>query len=563
MHFRPFSYWGRTLLAGCATLLGASVVLGQSSSAATAATADQSTSRIDVFTGYSYIAPHGTVVTPEAGGTNTPLDYSAINYGAIGSFAYYFNRYVGGQVEYANHPNGMNDGAQTLQGGIIFRYPTEGMAVFVHALGGGVRLGGPNISGPGQQPKHIYTWGPALTAGVGLDYDLPFGGHRIAWRIFQGDYEYWHADFGYQEQIGGRANVSAVRLSTGLLFHFGSIAPPPPVQYACTITPSSVFPGEQVTVTGTATNLNPKKTPAYSWSGQGLTVGGTSPTSTIDTGGLQPGSYTVTGTATDPKEKKNNTASCNGSFTVKQPHPPTASCSASPDSVKAGDPSTVTVSASSPDNFPLTYAWSSTAGHLSGTGASATLDTNGAAQGSPITATATVTDSRGLSTTCNATVNILPPPPPVTVNEVSEVGECKFMDPKRPWRVDNTCKAILDDVAMRIQRESNGKFVIVGYTDEEETAKVTQLGAQRAVNMKYYLVHGEGGSQIDASRIEVRTGSTVKEKGAKVYFVPSGATFSEESVVVDESQVKGYPRNAPAPRKVHHKASSNQTPPSQ
>jgi hypothetical protein len=221
------------------------------------------------------------------------------------------------------------------------------------------------------------------------------------------------------------------------------------------------------------------------------------------------------------------------------------------------------VSASSPDNFPLTYAWSTTAGHLSGTGASATLDTNGAAQGSPITATATVTDSRGLSTTCNATVNILPPPPPVTVNEVSEVGECKFMDPKRPWRVDNTCKAILDDVAMRIQRESNGKFVIVGYTDEEETAKVTQLGAQRAVNMKYYLVHGEGGSQIDASRIEVRTGSTVKEKGAKVYFVPSGATFSEESVVVDESQVKGQPRNAPAPRKVHHKASSNQTPPSQ
>ena len=234
---------------------------------------------------------------------------------------------------------------------------------------------------------------------------------------------------------------------------------------------------------------------------------------------------------------------------VKQPHPPVASCSASPDSVQAGQTSTVTVNASSPDNFPLTYAWSTTAGRLSGTGASATLDTNGAAQGSAITTTATVSDSRGLSTTCNATVNVQAPPPPVTVNEVSEIGECKFMDAKRPWRVDNTCKAVLDDVAMRIQREPNGKFVIVGYTDEEESIKVTQLGAQRAVNMKYYLVNGEGGSQIDASRVEVRASGTVKEKGAKVYFVPSGATFSEESVVVDEAKVKGQPRNASAPRK--------------
>jgi hypothetical protein len=62
-------------------------------------------------------------------------------------------------------------------------------------------------------------------------------------------------------------------------------------------------------------------------------------------------------------------------------------------------------------------------------------------------------------------------------------------------------------------------------------------------------VNGEGGSQIDASRAEVRTSGTVKEKGAKVYFVPSGATFSEESVVVDETKVKGQARNAPAPKK--------------
>ena len=232
-----------------------------------------------------------------------------------------------------------------------------------------------------------------------------------------------------------------------------------------------------------------------------------------------------------------------------------ASCSASPDTVKAGDPATVSVSASSPDNSPLTYAWAASAGRISGSGTSATLDSTGATAGSPITATATVTDARGLTATCNAAVNVLAPP--VVVNEVSEVGDCKFMDPKRPWRVDNTCKAILDDVALRIQREPSGKFVIVGYTDEEESVKVTALGAQRAVNVKYYLVNGEGGSQIDATRIDVRTGGAVKEKGAKIYFVPSGVTFSEQTEVVDESQVKGQSRNAPAPKKKAKKGAAN------
>ena len=424
-------------------------------------------------------------------------------------------------------------------------------------------LGGARAILPLSEKASIMVSGDAGAGGANLDYQAlglltynltPKWSASVGWRYLYENYRPTNHLFIF--------NTAMTGLLAGASYNFGGKPAIPPTA-SCSISPTEVWAGEPVTANLTPQNFNLKHTLTFQWSSSGAKISGNGSTGNVDTTGLAPGSYTITGTATDPKEKKNNTASCNGSFTVKQPHPPTASCSASPDSVKAGDPSTVTVSASSPDNFPLTYAWSTTAGHLSGTGASATLDTNGAAQGSPITATATVTDSRGLSTTCNATVNILPPPPPVTVNEVSEVGECKFMDPKRPWRVDNTCKAILDDVAMRIQRESNGKFVIVGYTDEEETAKVTQLGAQRAVNMKYYLVHGEGGSQIDASRIEVRTGSTVKEKGAKVYFVPSGATFSEESVVVDESQVKGQPRNAPAPRKVHHKASSNQTPPSQ
>jgi hypothetical protein len=389
--------------------------------------------------------------------------------------------------------------------------------------------------------------GDAGGGGASLDYQglgmlnfqpKPLFGFFVGWRYLDVHYSKSDPAFFY--------NMAQSGPLVGLNMQFGGKPPVPPAA-SCSISPSEVWAGEPVTANLSTQNFNPKHTLNYAWNTTAAKVTGTSTTGNVDTNGLAPGSYTVTGTATDPKEKKNNTASCNASFTVKTPHPPVASCSASPVTVKAGEPSTLTANGSSPDNFPITYAWTTSAGQISGSGSSATLNTNGAPEGAPITATATVTDSRGLTASCTATVNVLAPP--VVVNEVSEVGDCKFMDPKRPWRVDNACKAVLDDVAMRIQREPNGKFVVVGYTDEEESVKVTQVGAQRAVNVKYYLVNGEGGSQIDASRLEVRTSGTVKEKGTKVYFVPSGATFSAESVAVDESQVKGQARNAPAPKK--------------
>ena len=35
-----------------------------------------------------------------------------------------------------------------------------------------------------------------LTAGGGMDYDLPFWNHRFGLRLFEADYRYIHADFG-------------------------------------------------------------------------------------------------------------------------------------------------------------------------------------------------------------------------------------------------------------------------------------------------------------------------------------------------------------------------------
>jgi outer membrane protein OmpA-like peptidoglycan-associated protein len=521
---------------------------------------------MDVFLGYSYLAPHGNVTTlvPAPIGTVTN-SYSSINLGAIGSFAYYFNRYVGGQVEYANHPDGANDGASDFGLGMIFRYPMSGMTPFAHATAGLVRLGGPNV--PPEYVWHGYTWGPALSVGGGLDYELPFMNHRFALRLFQADYQYYHEDFGPAAHTGGRANVNNARLSTGIVLHFGSIVPPPPVAYSCTASPDSVYPGAQVTVTGTATNLNPKKPASYSWSGQGLTVSGTNSSTTIDTASLQPGDYKVTGHVTEGP-KAGQSADCTAQFTVKQFEPPTVSCTADPTSVQPGATSTITATGVSPQNRQLTYSYSASAGSISGTSNTATLATTGAPTGT-ITVTCNVQDDKGQTASSTTTVDVQappvqPPPPTQTLCAITFNN-----DKRRPTRVDNEAKACLDDVALNAQQKPDATIVLVGNSAPTKTPKTRwerehwptaeKLAAQRAVNTKAYLVTEKG---IDASRIQVRTGTSGQNE-VDDYLVPAGANFDHDvpgTTAVDESQVTAQPRN-PVRHHVrhHHKAAKHGT----
>src|ERR1700748_2510546 len=165
MHLRPLHSLSRILLVTCAVGLGTTALYAQDATqtppqptqdqssssapaAAPAAPAPASTaptapyaSRIDIFLGYSYLAPHGSVTIPGGNlvGINGPVTYSAVDAGAIGSGTYYFNRYVGAQAEVSVHPDGNNDGATVASGGIVFRYPTEDITPFVHFEAGGVR----------------------------------------------------------------------------------------------------------------------------------------------------------------------------------------------------------------------------------------------------------------------------------------------------------------------------------------------------------------------------------------------------------------------------------------
>jgi hypothetical protein len=499
--------------------------------------------------GYSYFGAHGQL-KPQG------ISYSSINAGAMGSVAYYMNKYVGGEVIFAAHPNGKNDDFFSGSAGPIFRAPMQNFTLFGHGLVGGGRLDGPNShNGTYYNP---YRWGPTLTAGGGMDYDLPFFDNRFSLRLFQADYRWIHTNYGpavnppTSGALGGRTNMSGAELSTGIVAHFGHIIPPPPVTYSCSVSPATVYPGDPITVTGTAGNLNPKKAYNYTWTADGGTITGNTSTATIDTKNATPGTYTAKGHIVQggvKAPKPGEMADCTATYTVKQFEPPTISCSANPSTVAPGDSATITATGVSPQNRPLTYSYSASAGSVSGSGPSATLSTAGAAPGT-ITVTCNVVDDKGqtASSTTTVTVNAPPPPPPPSTSALCTASFER--DKRRPARVDNEAKACLDDVALKLQSASDAKLAVVGNSTSDEKAppkkgrkKTVDPAAERAVNVKDYLVTEKG---LDASRISVYTG-TDDAKTVTTTLVPAGATLSTTGLTpVDESAVKAVPRTPPA-----------------
>ena len=518
----------------------------------------------EIFGGYSWLGISGQA--------DLGVKAQDINTGFEASYTYYFpfahnlgvifdgsGHFATGYPDYT----GVGFGLVGLQ----YKYHTNSFSPFVHVMGGVANL---SPAYPPTPPGQNNEWQAAFAVGGGFDYVIH---HRLSLRVVQADYIYTN----YELYCSGVVNFTCVttsavsqwnnvRLSTGVVWALGNYYTPTPTA-ACTAQPTEVTEGEPVTVTATGTNFNPKHTVAYAWTTNGGKLDKSDAQSArIDTTGVAAGSYTANATISDPKIKKGGSATCAANYTVKAKpmNPPQVSCSANPGTVQTGTPSTITTTATSPDGAQITgITYTASAGNISGTGNTATLDTTGLAAG-PVTVTATATDARNLTGSGTCTVNVEVPTPPTC----SKINSIDFPDLKRPWRVDNTAKAILDDVASRLKADPNAKIVIIGYADGEKppmegTGKKRHpmdLAAQRAVNAKAYLVQEQ---QIDASRIEVRTG-TGKQKIADIIWVPQGADESkcadlQNTTPVDESVVKPnqkvWPRgagaaSAPVP---HHK----------
>ncbi|MFB3916401.1 MAG: outer membrane beta-barrel protein [Terriglobales bacterium] len=506
-----------------------------------AAPAQEPAPRIEINGNYSYLNPGGEVIGPPElrQQTFTVRDVPDMTTGWGAGLTYNFNKWFGLTADFGGHYHDIGN-IHTFMGGPTVKFRTPHFTPFVQALVGAARFS-PDSSFFFGVPVDTQT-GFAAALGGGLDAPLS---RHIGWRVFQVD---WLRQNYSRRNFITNATFDGVRVQGGMFLMFGQVGPPPvPPTASCSVDKKeAVLAGTPVTATVSTQHFNPKHKLTYDWKTTGGKLEPKETTATVDTTGLAPGSYTVSATVTDFRTRKNDSASCNASFSVRAPVQPTISCSANPTTVaKAGDTSTITATVTNPDNIPVTYAWKASAGSISGTEATATLDTTGAAPG-PITVTGTVTDNMARSSNCTASVEVPPPPPP----PVTKIGEIAFPNLKKPARVDNTAKAILDDVALRMQREPDAKAVIVGYFDSNEKGGV-KLAQERAVNTKAYLTTEKG---IDPARIEVRTG-TAGGKRAEIYLVAPGGTFNVEGTqTFPEKAVKPAAAPKKKPRKAATKA---------
>jgi outer membrane protein OmpA-like peptidoglycan-associated protein len=522
-------------------LTGLLVVLAASLLSLPAFAQSDSNPKYDLFVGYQWLHPGGTVPAP-FGDFNNPTGFNVpdMSAGFGSAFTYNFDAHWGAEFDFG-HNWGSGNYETTGSVGPRFIWRTDSANYFLHSL---ISLNRVSVSGLNA------TNGVGAILGGGMD--LPIR-KWLSFRLFEADFVWGrhdYSDFVAPSDSNDLRHVSfdGVRLRTGLVFNWGG-APAVTPSANCSVQPTEVMVGEPITATVTTSNFNPKHTVTYAWSGNGGQVTGKDTTAQIDTKDAAPGSYTVTAHVTDAKLKTNGEASCTANYIIKPlppKNPPTISCSANPSSVQAGTSVTVTCNTSSPDGVPVTVSnWTASSGTISGSGNTATLSTDNVAPGT-ITVGATATDSRGLTNQGSTQVTVENPPPPPP--KAAKLSQCDFPNEKKPWRVDNTCKAILDDVAKNLQQNPDNKLVIVGNADPKERRK--NLAAERAVDSKFYLVEGEAQQHIDASRIEVRTGSG-GTKTAEYWIVPSGATFdSTGTESVDESRVKAIPDH---PKPAAHK----------
>ena len=533
-------------------------------SASTTAPQGESAPKWDIFVGYAYMLPEGTFYPIQQDGSILAISYKSEKVGLVESLTYYFHKNLGLQFDSGQHDlfvntgfgssGSSNSGMWTTQAGLAYRFPGVRFTPFIHGLGGAAY-----VDGPDHEP---YTWGPTVTAGGGLDWNI---NHRWSIRLFQADYEFLHINSGVSHISNGQfiladdENVNAFRLGAGVVYHIGGGAPATPLTLTCAADPKSVYPGTPVGVTSTAEGLDPKLSHFYTWSGLGVTGNGS--IAGVATATMAPGTYEVKGELRQGKPgkvglKPGEDAVCAASYTVKAFEPPSIACRVDPTRIQPGENASITATALSPENRPLSYSYSASAGAVSGSGGLATFMSAGAPAGA-VVITCSVTDDMGQSATSSTTLSIVAAMV-AAAPRARPLCSIEFKgDPKRPTRVNNEAKACLDEVSLTLQNEPGATALMVGQSTHQEKAAAAagnsvDPAAQRAVNAKAYVVQDTG---IDSTRIAVATG-TADDQMVENYLVPAGASIADIQGItpVNETIVKPIARSAGAATHVHKPA---------
>ena len=301
---------------------------------------------------------------------------------------------------------------------------------------------------------------------------------------------------------------------------WGALAAVKAVELGCSVQPEAVYPGEPVVVAGSPLYLPAKAKPEWQWTASGGAAKATEDKVTIDTGGLAPGRYTVHGLVKAGSRPKDG-AVCDVLFQVKGFDPPSLTCTAEPGSIVSGGKVVISATGSSPQRRQLTYSYATSAGEMAGSGRTVTLSTAGLGN-TVVEITCSVRDDVGQTATFATRVTVAKPEEPV-IPQTEELCVLQFnRDKRRPVRVDNEAKGCLDDIALRMVRQTDARLVMIGNASPDEDPAAA---AQRVLNAREYLLAEKG---VERSRLEVRVGET-SGRSVRDVLVPSGASFSEPS----------------------------------
>jgi hypothetical protein len=322
---------------------------------------------------------------------------------------------------------------------------------------------------------------------------------------------------------------------------------------------STVCVGDTVAISATASDPD-GDTLTYKWTTTGGTITGDGPNVTFNSAGLAPGEYTITAEVDDG-------CGC-VAFDTKtvrvETCPPILVCfttttldvtPAATSDVNPGEAVTFSTSGVSGGRAygDVTYTWTASAGTITGNGTSARLDTTGVPNDTTINISVTANSSMGnCSASGSATVRTRSAPPPPARPKAAELSSCTSFKNNNA-RVDNACKAILQDAIRQLQSDPQSQLVIYSYKGERE--RPADLDLQRGKNVRDRLADGGLGAAIDANRIVVRpSGVHTDGRQVRLWFVPANGDTSEMPPGSDAALGDVTPeRKAPARRPVRRR----------
>jgi len=233
----------RSSLSKSRVLIGLLVVLAVSLVSSPAFAQSDSNPKYDVFVGYQYLHPGGTVPTPGGDpGNPTPFKLPDLAKGGGVALTYNFDPHWGLEFDYGSNAGNSNPVhyEDELSVGPRFMLRTTEANFFLHSLvsWNKVKVSGLNSSN-----------GIGAVIGGGMDLPLWKG---FQWRLFGVDYVWArqnYADFAdAQFPDLRRPSFNGVRLRTGVVFSWGGAEPVAPAA-VCSVQPNTVMVGEPITAT--------------------------------------------------------------------------------------------------------------------------------------------------------------------------------------------------------------------------------------------------------------------------------------------------------------------------